>query len=87
MVSQDVCVKNPAGLHARPANVFVKTAAQYPCKVNIQKGERSFNGKSIVSVLSACVKCGTSITIVCDGEQEKEALQAIVDAVKNGLGE
>ena len=87
MVSQDVCVKNPAGLHARPANVFVKTAAQYPCKVIIQKGERSFNGKSIVSVLSACVKCGTSITIVCDGEQEKEALQAIVDAVKNGLGE
>ena len=65
MISQEVCVKNPTGLHARPANVFVKTAARFPCKVNLQKGARTFNGKSIVSVLSACVKCGTQITIVC----------------------
>jgi len=87
MISQEVCVKNPAGLHARPANVFVKTAAQYPCKVDILKGKRTFNGKSIVSVLSACVTCGTAITIVCDGEQEEIALRAVVEAVESGLGE
>ncbi len=87
MVSQEVNVKNPTGLHARPANVFVKTAAQFPCKVDFKKGKRSFNGKSIVSVLSACVTCGTSITIVCDGEQEEDALKAIVEAVESGLGE
>lgn len=87
MISQEVCVRNPAGLHARPANVFVKTAAQYPCKVSVQKGSRSFNGKSIVSVLSACVQCGMSITVICDGEQETDALQAIVNVVESGLGE
>ena len=87
MISEEVCVKNPTGLHARPANVFVKTAARLPCKVNLQKGARTFNGKSIVSVLSACVKCGTQITIVCDGEQEEDALRTIVDAVESGLGE
>lgn len=87
MISQEVCVKNATGLHARPANVFVKTAAQYPCKVDFKKGERSFNGKSIVSVLSACVKCGATITVVCDGEREEEALRAVVNAVENGLGE
>ena len=38
-------------------------------------------------VLSACVKCGTQITIVCDGEQEEDALRTIVDAVESGLGE
>ena len=77
MISQEVYVKNPTGLHARPANMFVKTAAQFPCKVNIQKGTRSFNGKSIVSV----------ITIICDGDQEEKAMRAIVNAVESGLGE
>lgn len=87
MISQEVLIKNKAGLHARPASVFSKTAAIYPCKVSFQKGDRAFNGKSIVSVLSACVTCGTSITIVCEGEREEEALRAIVSAVENGLGE
>lgn len=87
MISQEVQVKNATGLHARPANVFVKTARRYPCKVILQKGGRLFNGKSIVNVLSACVTCGTTVTIVCDGEQEEEALREIVLAVEDGLGE
>ena len=85
MISEEVCVKNPTGLHARPANVFVKTAARFPCKVNLQKGARTFNGKSIVSVLSACVKCGTQITIVCDGEQVSQQISS--DAVIAHFGE
>ena len=52
MVKQEVNVHNEAGLHARPANVFVKTAAQFPCNVRISKGGKLFNGKSMVSVLS-----------------------------------
>ena len=50
MVKQEVNVHNEAGLHARPANVFVKTAAQFPCNVRISKGGKLFNGKSMVSV-------------------------------------
>ena len=46
-----------------------------------------FNGKSMVSVLSACVKCDTMIEVICDGEREEEALAAIVQAVESGLGE
>ena len=86
MVKQKICIQNKTGLHARPANEFVKTAAQYPCKVTFRKGEKAFNGKSIVSVLSACVTCGTSIEIVCDGEREEEALRNLVQAVEAGLG-
>lgn len=87
MVKQEALVSNKTGLHARPANEFVKTAAQYPCKVTFTKGGKSFNGKSIVSVLSACVKCGSVIEIVCEGEQEEEALRSLVQAVESGLGE
>ncbi len=87
MVKQKVNVHNEAGLHARPANVFVKTAAQFSCNVRISKDGKLFNGKSMVSVLSACVKCGTMIEVICDGEREEEALAAIVQAVESGLGE
>ena len=87
MVKQEVNVHNEAGLHARPANVFVKTAAQFSCNVRISKDGKLFNGKSMVSVLSACVKCDTMIEVICDGEREEEALAAIVQAVESGLGE
>ena len=40
-----------------------------------------------MAVLSACVKCGTTIEIFCDGEQETEALRSMVSAVESGLGE
>lgn len=55
--------------------------------VRISKGGKLFNGKSMVSVLSACVKCDTMIEVICDGEREEEALAAIVQAVESGLGE
>lgn len=87
MVKQEVHVWNKTGLHARPANEFVKTAAQFPCQVTLSKAGKRYNGKSIVSVLSACIKCGTVIEIACEGEREEEALHSMVQAVESGLGE
>ena len=66
---------------------FVVICHQFPCNVRISKGGKLFNGKSMVSVLSACVKCDTMIEVICDGEREEEALAAIVQAVESGLGE
>ena len=45
------------------------------------------NAKSVLSVLGACIKSGDSIEFVCEGEDEGEALEAVVTAVENGLGE
>ena len=88
MVSQKVTVMNASGLHARPANAFVKEAVRHAgCNIFIKKDGKSFMGKSIVSVLSACVKCGTEIELVADGANEEQALQDMVAAVESGLGE
>ena len=84
MVSQKVTVMNASGLHARPANAFVKEAV---CNILIKKDGKTYMGKSIVSVLSACVKCGTEIELVADGNDEAQALQDMVSAVNSGLGE
>ena len=49
--------------------------------------ENTANAKSVLSVLGACVKSGDEIEFVCEGEDEEEALKALVTAVENGLGE
>lgn len=91
MVCEKVIIKNPTGLHLRPAGLFCKTAMQFECKILIEKktrtGNLSANAKSVLSVLGACIKSGDEITIVCDGEDEEAALKEMVQIVKDGLGE
>ena len=45
------------------------------------------NAKSVLSVLGACIKKGDEIELICEGEDEEEALKAMVDAIMDGLGE
>ena len=52
-----------------------------------QFGDSTANAKSVLSVLGACVKSGDEIEFFCEGEDEQEALKALVRAVENGLGE
>ena len=49
--------------------------------------ECTVNAKSVLSVLSACVKEGDEVNFICDGEDEEKALQTIIKAVEDGLGE
>lgn len=87
MVSKKIIIPNPSGLHARPAGTFVKTAGHYKSTVNIIKNGKTYNAKSILTILSACIKCQEEIELEVSGPDENEALTAIVSAVKNGLGE
>ena len=88
MVSQKVTVMNESGLHARPANVFVKEAVRHTgCNILIKKDGKTYMGKSIVQVLAACVKKGTEIELIADGANEETALQDMIAAINSGLGE
>lgn len=87
MVSQKVVVKNPTGLHLRPAGVLCKEAMKYKSVTTFTFRENTANAKSVLSVLGACVKNGDEIEFVCQGEDEEEALKGLVEAVESGLGE
>lgn len=91
MVRQQVIIKNPTGLHLRPAGLFCKTAMQFECKITIERknqGEEIYaNAKSVLSVLGSCIKSGDEITIACEGKDEEEALKTMVQIVEDGLGE
>lgn len=87
MVSKKVKIINPTGLHLRPAGMFCNTAVKFKSKVFFQHGTTQANAKSVLSVLGACVKQGDEIELICEGEDEGEALAAMVSAVEDGLGE
>lgn len=87
MVSQKVVIKNPTGLHLRPAGILRKEATQFKSLITFTFRGYTANVKSMLSVLGACVKCGDEITFICEGEDEEEALKALVAAVESGLGE
>ena len=87
MVSQKVVIKNPTGLHLRPAGILCKEAMQFKSLITFTFRDNTANAKSVLSVLGACVKCGDEIEFMCDGEDEEEALKALINAIESGLGE
>jgi phosphocarrier protein len=87
MVSQKITINNPQGLHMRPAGVFAKGVAKYQSDVNLVFNGKSTNGKSLLNIIGACIKCGSEIEVQCDGPDEEEALKAAIELIESGLGE
>ncbi len=88
MVEQKVKISNPTGLHLRPAGIFCQEAMKYSSKVSFQYGvNNEANAKSVLSVLGACVKSGDEIVLRCEGEDEQEALSALVHLIEKGFEE
>ena len=87
MVSQKVTIKNPTGLHLRPAGILCKEAMQFKALITFSFKGNPANAKSVLRVLGECIKCGDEIEFVCEGEDEQEALKALVGVVESGLGE
>jgi phosphocarrier protein HPr len=87
MVKEKVIIKNPTGLHLRPAGILCKEAIKFKSIIHFQAKDNTANAKSVLSVLGACVKCGDQIEFICEGEDEEEALKALVNCVNAGLGE
>lgn len=87
MVSQKVVIKNPTGLHLRPAGILCKEAMEFKSMITFTFRDNTANAKSVLSVLGACIKCGDEIELFCDGVDEDEALKAMVKLIEDGLGE
>ena len=78
---------NPTGLHLRPAGNFCKEAMKFKSLITFEYRNNVANAKSVLSVLGACIKSGDEINLICDGEDEEEALASLVKAIEEGLGE
>lgn len=87
MLSQVIKIKNPTGLHLRPAGNLCKEAMKFKSKITFEYRGNTANAKSVLSVLGACIKSGDEITLICEGEDEREALQSLIAYIESGLGE
>ena len=87
MVSKKVVVKNPTGLHLRPAGILCNEAVKYKSRVYFKYGDNEANAKSVLSVLGAGIRSGTELEFLCEGEDEEQALAGVIAVIDNGLGE
>ena len=85
MVKQKVTVKNETGLHLRPAGLLCRTAMLYKSHITLAYEDTVANAKSVLSVLGAGVKPGYELEITCEGVDEQDALNAIVELFESGL--
>ncbi len=87
MCVKDVVIQNQVGLHARPATFFIQKANEFRSSIWVEKDERRVNAKSLLGVLSLGIVGGTSIKIIADGTDEKDALDALISLVESGFME
>lgn len=78
MVKETFVIENETGLHARPATEIAKIAMKYKSNINIVVNEKTINAKSPLMIMSAGIKSKTKLDIVCDGEDEKEAIKELM---------
>lgn len=87
MFVKEVTVENQVGLHARPATFFIQKANEYKSSIWVEKEERRVNAKSLLGVLSLGIVGGTTITLIADGSDEKEAVAALAELINSNFGE
>lgn len=85
MYEQKVTLTNEIGLHARPASIFIRAAVKFPCDIIVEKNGRSYNAKSIMSVLSMSASNGDELIIRASGDSEEEAVKSLVEVIESKI--
>ena len=84
MKTFDYTIRDELGIHARPAGRLVKEAGGFTSSVKIAKGEKSADAKKIFGVMGLGAKCGDTVTLTIEGEDEADAaakLEALMQAI------
>ena len=87
MYVKDVVVQNQVGLHARPATFFIQKANEFKSSIWVEKDERRVNAKSLLGVLSLGIAQNVGVTIIADGADEEQAVNALVELVNANFNE
>lgn len=78
MVSAMVTIRSPQGLHLRPAGNLAEYALKYHSSVLLEYGDKQVSAKSLLGVLSLCIRQNTEIKVICEGADEEEALSGMI---------
>lgn len=87
MIRKDITIVNKLGLHARAAAKFVTLASGFASSIQLTRGSRVVNGKSIMGVMMLAAAKGVSLELIIDGEDEEQALSKLEQLILNRFGE
>lgn len=83
MIEIKLTLTNKLGLHARPAADFTKLAAKFKSKITLKGKGKTADAKSILTVLTMGIRCGEELTVIADGPDEAECIEALKDLVEH----
>ena len=83
MLEKQITIINKLGLHARASAKFVATAGQFQSRLEVVKQNKRINGKSIMSVMTLDASLGTDITLITDGPDEEQMMDAMINLIQS----
>jgi phosphocarrier protein len=87
VITREVTIVNPLGLHARPAAQLVKLASGFVSHLELEKDGMAINAKSIMGVMMLAAEQGSTITLKADGDDADAAVDALAALIAGGFGE
>lgn len=87
MRKESITIINALGLHLRASSKLSQLATRFPCEVWLSRGNKRVNAKSVLGVTMLAAGPGTQIEIETQGEQEDEAMTALMDLINDRFGE
>jgi phosphocarrier protein HPr len=84
-IQRVVVIRNKQGLHARPADRFVRLAQQFQAKIEIVRGSDRIEAKSIMDLLTLGAVKGTQLTLVAEGDDAQQAVDALAELMEHGF--
>jgi phosphotransferase system HPr (HPr) family protein len=85
--SRVVTIRNPQGLHARPAELFVRTALKYKARIEVINDPQRVDAKSMLHLLTLGAKQGTRLRLEAEGDDAADAVETLAKLVESGFGE
>ena len=86
-IKKKIQIRNPQGLHARPASIFVKIANKFESEVTVRKDDESVSGKSIMGLLTLAANQGSTIEIEVSGPDAEQAMKEFEAFLMSDEGE
>ena len=87
MLQQEIEIINKLGLHARASAKLTQTAGKYASEVWVSRDGRRVNAKSIMGVMMLAAAKGAVIVIETSGDDEADAMAALVQLIREKFGE
>jgi phosphotransferase system HPr (HPr) family protein len=86
-ITENVKIENRLGLYLRAAAQLVKTSSQFKCWVHVRHQRNSADGKSLLNLIGLGAIYGSELTLVCEGEDARDAQEKLRELFLNKFGE